>query len=902
MELVLNYWKTRCSLNNETSIVMSLNASENDMLKPMHLFNSITFGEAVSSQVYLLITVEEDYLKYVDSLAALNDRVKSSANLQQEMTPTIPLLGNAQSITDFGLVTHLVLCAQEFKELKEKLIENNVIKAPNLEYIAVVFADAAANNFERKNYSNHSFEILEESANVMFLRLSNPRHTLQNYDEDKKNYNLMKWWKSLMTEQLFVNPMKRSCYYGQLMERFIEKKYYSSIASSLSYEICAALSYHKYAKEKKDGEGFHVYEAYDGASGKKVGGFKCTIMKESGKQWTKIEYIGLGKKCNRDDVVAQVKVVKTYKSYDEIPDIYPTTAIIQETSEKFHVLDLKHPLSYIHDRPEVLDKIYSNAPRVYVNVKSVRGKTHALFKMSERRVLNSGSVVFLLDAHNERNHDKTMAEFRDTGWPWSSFVLYHRGVVSGLCKDFQVVFYPEYTGHDNIWASNTLRLKKDPSKPLLGWGVVTTVNLDKGVDIIPFCGTPHTGAEFEKLSSSGRTDFRSYGFKGPAGRFGIGSMKCGSIARYINHSCNGNVLTFFNFTHGGFVVMRCAKFIEANGFLTYDYGGSKTTDKCMCQTSVNFEHTCDREDESLRSSSATRVSAVPHEPQLLLPAASQEPSGTKRATTAIELEERLKTITVQHEASYKRLGEGTFGTCYEYTNSSTGDTFAMKKFKGSSSNDYLREIAAGEILSGIDYFPKVVAKTVLQGGKRALLFEMVVGRNIRDSADILKEGDWKGTWLTRLDVCIKLCDAVSAMHNKSLLHNDLHSGNIVLGPNLGVSIIDFGKATSLDKSLYSDVLASSTSSRSSYHRCKVDKKYYWKAPESYNSTRFNHFSSDVYAMGFLFVRLLFGKKTHGFLKVYSNGLTLPPHFFKWPNQLNLPKCVVNMIPLIRKCV
>lgn len=46
-----------------------------------------------------------------------------------------------------------------------------------------------------------------------------------------------------------------------------------------------------------------------------------------------------------------------------------------------------------------------------------------------------------------------------------------------------------------------------------------------------------------------------------------------------------------------------------------------------------------------------------------------------------------------------------------------------------------------------------------------------------------------------------LVRAVHALHVKSVLHNDLHSGNILVKYNRCVKIIDFGKSTMIDDSI-----------------------------------------------------------------------------------------------------
>ena len=94
-------------------------------------------------------------------------------------------------------------------------------------------------------------------------------------------------------------------------------------------------------------------------------------------------------------------------------------------------------------------------------------------------------------------------------------------------------------------------------------------------------------------------------------------------------------------------------------------------------------------------------------------------------------------------------------------------------------------------LSGGSYFPFVFGIV----GSKALLLEFIGEDNsfsptLHDVMEnvVLLRSKW-------IQILLELCKAASFMHNKGILHNDLHSRNIILRNKQYVKIVDFGKAT-----------------------------------------------------------------------------------------------------------
>lgn len=859
---------------------MVFTAHGQNYLEPSQIFKGLTFKGQCAA---LIVAVESDFERYVYSLKYLHERCSSLKNLKRGMTPTIQLFGSFKKIKDFGPTTHLLISEENFIELKKNLFNNRKVSAKHLEYITVIRRPHTIfSNFD-------DYEILHKTDCVVHFRVLS--------HEVLDECNMMKWWRSLL-ERFRFDSMKRSCYYGSLMDSYVNGAYHRSVAMSLKYEILAAFSYKNYVKNKglisQGEEAFSgAYQNYEGASGKVFKNFKCIIMKEKDGKWTDIQYT---KKAQwaEDEEVARVPIVHIYSSYHEVPDIYPDTAQVGLRNGEICVLDLQHPLSYIHDHPGS-DFVDNDSESAHVGCKIVLKESYVSFFSLGLYNLKKGSHVFvnLKKKHGVSDHVTRLSEYEENGWPWASFVLYHRGKVPGMNSDFQVIHYPHSTGK-NTWASNILRVKKEGKK---GWGVVVVVDLPEGSGVVPYCGSTHSADDIER-KCHGRSDFRDYALRESTCTFdvgfGVGSEKCGTIARMVNHSCNGNVLVEFDACHGGYYSMVADRAIKASEFVGFDYGGSKPTEICKCGLSINFHHYCDRKEESLRWVRNHKSDIPPMSTRNFIGDIAIEPSVVPDAYQITEGEALEKDIKVTSS-----LGKGSYGTCFSCTYKDDGNNYALKGFNFDNKDDFIREILCAQILKESAFFPNVYYKLHYKG-KKALLFEKVEGTSLHNKSEILQQGDWRASWLARMQACLCLFEAVSAMHKASIVHNDLHSGNVLMScEGSRIHIIDFGKAISLDKRTPSNLHAKPCTCDES-HISEVNKKCYWMAPESYNCSQHNHFSSDIYGLGFLVVLLLFGDKALKFIRIPENCFELPPHLKSAAHRLHTPFSIVSLIPAIRK--
>uniref|UniRef100_A0A7M5WW61 Protein kinase domain-containing protein n=1 Tax=Clytia hemisphaerica TaxID=252671 RepID=A0A7M5WW61_9CNID len=127
----------------------------------------------------------------------------------------------------------------------------------------------------------------------------------------------------------------------------------------------------------------------------------------------------------------------------------------------------------------------------------------------------------------------------------------------------------------------------------------------------------------------------------------------------------------------------------------------------------------------------------------------------------------------------------------------------------------------------------------------SLLFEYIGDQTTAPSLAIVLSQELVFThWL---HVCLDLVRALDAFHDRGLLHNDLHSGNILLRDMRHVKIIDFGKCTLVDDPvMYS--IKPGTAKHARYNTRHKHLAFELRNnPGSYVS-----YASDVYTLGYNF--------------------------------------------------
>ena len=110
---------------------------------------------------------------------------------------------------------------------------------------------------------------------------------------------------------------------------------------------------------------------------------------------------------------------------------------------------------------------------------------------------------------------------------------------------------------------------------------------------------------------------------------------------------------------------------------------------------------------------------------------------------------------------------------------------------------------------------------------------------------------------TAIKIAIDICIAIHELHVKCLLHNDLHSGNILVRNSSHVKIIDFGKSTLVTGPLRYDI-----EPQSKQHE-RFNTVHLFLAYELRNIRgSFQSIASDVYSIGYNIDSIAKSLKSH----------------------------------------
>ncbi|HZA27547.1 MAG TPA: protein kinase, partial [Actinomycetota bacterium] len=141
-----------------------------------------------------------------------------------------------------------------------------------------------------------------------------------------------------------------------------------------------------------------------------------------------------------------------------------------------------------------------------------------------------------------------------------------------------------------------------------------------------------------------------------------------------------------------------------------------------------------------------------------------------------------------------RLGKGGMATVFRGTDRLLGRTVAVKVLAAEFANDrkfverFQREAQAA---AGLNH-PNVVSVFDIGSadGLHYIVMEFVEGRTL---ADIIRE---EGALPPQraAEIAVAVCRALSTAHEKGMVHRDVKPGNVLLTPDDGVKVADFGIA------------------------------------------------------------------------------------------------------------
>ncbi|XP_057299524.1 tyrosine-protein kinase BTK-like [Hydractinia symbiolongicarpus] len=213
------------------------------------------------------------------------------------------------------------------------------------------------------------------------------------------------------------------------------------------------------------------------------------------------------------------------------------------------------------------------------------------------------------------------------------------------------------------------------------------------------------------------------------------------------------------------------------------------------------------------------------------------------------------------------LGSGVFGTVKEGFIPSIQQKVAVKIFSEKlGRTEMLAECAISLEMSGHPNFAFVFG--MCEPNRLILEFigNDVTAPTLGDTiSNSVKLPYWK-------PICIDLIHALHDLHNKGILHNDLHSRNILLRNLKHVKIIDFGKATLVEDPVrYS--IKPGTPKHQRYNTIHRHLAFELRnVPGSYVSCE-----TDVYTLGYNFESIAKHVASEKLLMIATNMLKNKPH-------------------------
>lgn len=162
-------------------------------------------------------------------------------------------------------------------------------------------------------------------------------------------------------------------------------------------------------------------------------------------------------------------------------------------------------------------------------------------------------------------------------------------------------------------------------------------------------------------------------------------------------------------------------------------------------------------------------------------------------TEKLEAPRQEQTVVLPGYNIMETLGKGGMGTVYRATHTELNRTVALKVFsqKAQDRDIFVERLKREGTLMAQLKHPNVLAiydAAVMADGTPYLVLEYVKGEDLQQKL----QNQFTLNQRTAVRIAIKVCEALSAVHQLGIIHRDIKPANVLLGSNGSVKVTDFG--------------------------------------------------------------------------------------------------------------